>query len=141
VQIKKILVPVTGNSADDEVIELSCKLAARSKAKVYVVYVIEVERSLPLDSPTETELEKAERILTHAEEVATNVGYEIETDLLTAREAGPGIVREAVERGVDLIVMGMGYKVRFGKFDLGETVPYVLKESPCQVLVYRRPIS
>jgi nucleotide-binding universal stress UspA family protein len=141
VQIKKILVPVTGNSADDEVIELSCKLAARSKAKVYVVYVIEVERSLPLDSPTEAELEKAERILTHAEEVATNVGYEIETDLLTAREAGPGIVREAVERGVDLIVMGMGYKVRFGKFDLGETVPYVLKESPCQVLVYRRPIS
>lgn len=140
-QIKKILVPVTGNSADDEVIELSCKLAARSKAKVYVVYVIEVERSLPLDSPTEAELEKAERILTHAEEVATNVGYEIETDLLTAREAGPGIVREAVERGVDLIVMGMGYKVRFGKFDLGETVPYVLKESPCQVLVYRRPIS
>lgn len=139
-QIAKILVPVRGNDADAEVIELACKLAAKSRAKVYALYVIEVERSLPLDAPMESEVEKADAILTRAEEVAGNMGYEIETDLLKAREAGPGIVEEAVERDVDLIIMGMGYKVRFGKFDLGEAVPYVLKEAPCQVLVYRKPI-
>lgn len=133
--------PVNGSDTDEEVVALACKLAAKSKAKVYALYVIEVERSLPLDAPPESEVEKADRILTHAEEVAANCGYEIETDLLEAREAGPGIVGEAVERDVDLIIMGMDYKLRFGKFDLGEAVPYVLREAPCQVIVYRKPIS
>jgi len=141
VKTKKILVPISGNSADEEAMKVACKLAEKSKAKVYVVYIIEVERSLPLDAQVDSEVEKAEEVLTHAEDVAADIGYDIETDLLQAREAGPGIVDEAMEREVDLIVMGVGYKKHLGEFDLGQTIPYVLKEAPCQVLLYREPIS
>ena len=140
-EAKKILVPISGNSADEEAIKLACRLGEKWKAKVYVVYIIEVERSLPLDAPVESEVEEAEEILTHAEDVAADIGYDIETDLLKAREAGPGIVDEAMERGVDLIVMAIGYRKHLGEFDLGETVPYVLREAPCQILLYREPIS
>lgn len=140
-EAKKILVPVSGNSADEEAIRLACKLAAKSKAKIYVLYIIEVERSLPLDAWVDSEVEKAEEVLTHAERVAADIGYDIGTVMLQAREAGPGIVGEAMEGGVDLIVLGVGYKKHLGEFDLGETIPYVLKEAPCQVLLYREPIS
>ena len=134
---KTILVPISGNGADEEAIRLACSLVGKRKAKIYVVYIIEVDRSLPIDSPADAELEKSEQILTRAEDIAGDIGYDIETDLLQAREAGPGIVDEAMEREVDLIVMGVGYKMHFGEFDLGKAIPYVLKEAPCRVLLYR----
>jgi len=68
--------------------------------------------------------------------VAEEQDYEIETDVLQAREAGPAIVDEAVERDIDLILMGVTYKRRFGQFSLGSVVPYVLKNAPCRVILY-----
>ena len=46
------------------------------------------------------------------------------------------IIDEAVERGVDLILMGISYKRRFGQFSLGNVIPYVLKNAPCPVILY-----
>ncbi len=140
-ELTKVLVPISGTIADDEAVRLACTLARKPKARVYVAHIIEIERSLPLDAQVDSGLEKAEEVLTHAEDVAADAEYDIETDLLQAREAGPGIVDEAMERGVNLIVMGIGYKRHLGEFDVGETVAYVLKECPCQVLLYRGPFS
>ncbi len=136
---KKILVPISGASVDEEVIELACDLARKNKAEVHVVYVIRVERSLPLDATVERDAEKAEEILARAEETAAAANSQIDTSLLQAREVGPTIVTEAVDRGMDLIVMGVGFRKRLGIFELGETISHVLKEAPCQVLLYRGP--
>ncbi len=139
--IKNILVPTNGGGADGEIIKLACSLARRSKAKVYAVYIIEVERSLSLDTQVDSETEKAEKILTQAEDTAAEADYDVETDLLQARDAGPAIVNEAVERGVDLIIMATTYKKPHGVPDLGKAVYYVLKEAPCRVLLYRDSVS
>ncbi len=135
-EFHKILVPVIGTEADDEAIGLACRLAKKDKGKVWAVYVITVKRTLPLDAEIEPESKKAEEILDHAESVAEGQDYEIETELLQAREAGPTIVDEAVEREVDLILMGVKYKRRFGQFSLGSVVPYVLKNAPCRVILF-----
>ena len=139
-RIKKILVPTDG-SGDDELLRLACSLAKGFKAKVCVVYVIEVERNLPLDSQIESETEKAEKILSRDEDIADEAGYEVETGLLQARDAGPSIVAEAVERKVDLIMMSASYEKPRGAVDIGRAVQHVLKEAPCQVLLYREPVS
>ncbi len=139
--LKKILVAASGNGADEEAVKLACNLAKKSKAEVYVVYVIEVKRSLPLDAVIESEIQKAEEVLTRAEDIAAERDCEVETDLIQAREAGSAIVDEAMERDVDLILMGLTYKTRFGVFDLGRAVPHVLKEAPCRVLLCRDPVS
>jgi len=141
VEFHKILVPVSGTEADGEAMRLACRLAKKNKAKIWAVYVIAVKRSLPLDAEIESEIKKAEDILDHIESVAEEQDYEVETDLLQAREAGPSIVDEAVERGVDLILMGVTYKKRFGQFSLGNVVPYVLKNAPCHVILYHQPIA
>jgi len=137
---KAILVAVNGGRADDEVVKLGCDLAKKGKAVIYIVYVIEVNRSLPLDAVIDTETKKAEGILTHAEEVASDRDCEIETDLIQAREVGPAIVDEAREREVDLIILGLDYKRRFGIFSLGRVIPYVIEEAPCRVLMCREPM-
>jgi nucleotide-binding universal stress UspA family protein len=159
-KFSKILVPVSGEAIDKELVELACKVAKEAKnnkeakSKVYVVYVIRIKRSLPLDSEFKPEIQKAESALTRAEEIADEQDYEVETDLLQAREEGPAIVDEAVERGIDLIVMAASYSKRFElldlgdtisyvlkgtPFNLGDTVSYVLKNAPCRVLLLHSP--
>jgi len=137
---KKVLIPVNGTKADEEAVSLSCTLAKKGGGKIYVTYVIQVERTLPLDAEVRPEIEKAEQVLDRAEVIAEEHDYNVETDLLQSREIGPAIVDEAIERGVDLIIMGVSYEKKFGEFSLGETIPYVLKNAPCWVLLCREPI-
>ncbi len=135
-EFRKILVPVTGNEADIQALKLAIRLARKEKGKIWSVYVITIKRALPLDAEIKTEIEKAEGIMDNMEILAEeDEEYEVDTDIIQAREAGPAIVDEAMERGVDLILMGVKYKKRFGQFSLGSVVPYVLKNSPCPVIL------
>ena len=139
-EFHNILVPVGGTPADEEAMKLACRLAKKDKSKVQAVYVLTVKRTMPLDAEIESEIRKAEGILDHVERIAEEQDCEVETDLLQAREVGPTIVEEAVEQEVDLILMGVKYKRRFGQFSLGDVVPYVLKNAPCRVILYHQPI-
>jgi len=133
---QRILVPVTGTDADDETMRMACWIARKSKSKLYAMYVITIKRSLPLEAEIESETRRAEGLLDHMAQIAEEEDYQLETDLLQAREVAPTIIDEAVERKIDLILMGVKYKWRFGQFSLGSIVPYILKNAPCQVMLY-----
>jgi nucleotide-binding universal stress UspA family protein len=137
----RILVAVGGNQTDEETVRLACRMAKARGAKLYGVHVIEVNRSLPLSSPVEQEVERGEQILDQVERLAGEVEMEVETEMVQARSSGPAIVGEAEEWGADLIVMGLPYKRRFGDFNMGRTVPYVLKNAPCRVLLLREELA
>jgi len=138
-EFHKILVPVAGTEADEGAIELADKLLVKkNRGEICAVYVISIERALPIDAEIESEIRKAEDILNHIESTAEKQGCKIETDLLQAREVAPAIVDEAIEREVDLILIGVTYKRRFGAFSLGDVVPYVLKNAPCRVILYHQ---
>lgn len=139
-EVKKVLVPINGSEADEEAVKLACHLAKKAKGKIYVTYVIQVDRTLPLDAEIEQEIERGEQVLDRAERIAEEQDYEVRTDLLQAREIGPAVVDEAIERGVNLIVIGLSYKKKFGEFSLGSTVPYVIRNAPSWVIVCREPI-
>jgi nucleotide-binding universal stress UspA family protein len=134
------LVPVAGNEADEEVIELASRLITK-KGQVYVAHVIPIRRDLPIDAEVEAEIARAEQILDDAEKAALEMGLTIEKDLLQAREIGPAVVNEAEEREVDLIIIGFNYKTRFGEFSLGSVVPYVLKNATCKVMLYQQYLA
>lgn len=135
--VEKILVPVHDNGCDDEALRLAGEIARTNKAKVHALYVIEVKRDLPLDAEIAQETSKAEKVLHHLEQLGRDLKCSVEATLLQARDVGPAVVQEAVERGSELIVMQMPYKKRFGSFTLGDTIPYILKNAPCQVILCR----
>ncbi len=137
----RILVPVKGHPTDREAISLACRLAKPTKGKVYAIYVIEVQRTLPLDAEIAPEIEKGEKALEAVERIAVENDYQVDSELLQGREVGPALVDEAIERNVDLIILGVPYKRRFGEFNLGKTIPFVLKNAPCRVWVIREPAS
>lgn len=135
----RILVPLGGNTADDVALRLACDVAKKHRGRVQAVYVIEVRRSQPLDAELPPEIQKGEAILRKAEEVGAETQTQVDTEVLQAREVGPAVVDEACERGVQLIIMGLPYRRRFGDFSMGRAVPYVLKHAPCRVWVCREP--
>ncbi|MBI4202654.1 MAG: universal stress protein [Chloroflexi bacterium] len=134
---KKVLVPLHGDDTDANATRMACNLARESKGKVYLVYVIEVPHHLPLDSNVSTESSKGEEILRRMENLVKECKAAVETALLQARDSGPAIVQEAVERQADVILIGVPYQTQYGSFTLGRTAPYVLQYAPCPVMVWR----
>ncbi len=137
----KILVPVNGSPGDSDAVELACALAKRYKARVYALYVIEVKQVLPLDAALPEEAAHGERILEKVEDLGDQLDVPIEGELVQARSPGAAIVDEAYDRGIDLIVMSVRYRRRLGEFSMGRTVPYVLKNAKCRVVVLRIPVE
>ena len=134
----RLLVPVVGTTVDDEAMKLACSLSRKGKTKIWAMYVVLLNRSLPVDAEVEPEIKKGEEILDHMESVAEDMGFEISTDFMQSREAGPSIVDAAEEHNIDLIIMGIKHKQRLGQFSLGSVVPYVLKNAPCRVILYQQ---
>lgn len=138
-ELERILVAARGTGVDQTAVELACKISRKSKAKIYLVYVIEVNRSLPVDAIIKPDLDKAEEVLVEAEEYAQENDFEVETEIIQARDVGPAIIEVARQHNVDIIIMGMSYKKRFGTFTMGNAIPHVLEEAPCRVLICREP--
>src|SRR5437867_8087861 len=140
-EAKKILVLVNGNPTDAAMIALASQTAKRSRAQVYAIHVIEVRRTLPLDADLVEQRRAADAILDDAERVAAEADLELDTEILQARDVGTAVVEEAIEAGVDLVMLGIPFRKKFGELDLGKTIPYVLKNAPCDVWVYRERVA
>lgn len=136
---RRIIVPVNGSRTDEEAVRLGCRLARRGHARVNVITVLEIKRSLALGTVQDADSARAEALLQRAEKVGDELDTEVETELLQAREAGPAIVDEVTEWNADLIVLGLPYRQRFGEFYMGKTAPYVLRYAPCRALIMREP--
>ena len=139
IDANQFLVPCDGSTASYEALAFACTQAKRNKGHVFVVHVIEVKRTLPLDADMPSEAQGGETILVEAERIGEALGVRIEGELLQAREAGHAIVDEAIERGADVIVLGAEYTQPFGEYQVGRTVQFVMKHSPCQVWILRMP--
>jgi nucleotide-binding universal stress UspA family protein len=138
-EINSILVAARGNGVDQIGVEVACKLGRKSKAKIFIVYVIEVNRALPVDAIINIDAESAEKVLQEAEEYAQDRDFDVETEIIQARDVGPAIIEVARQHNVDIIVMSMNYKKRFGSFTMGNAIPHVLEEAPCRVIICREP--
>ena len=139
-KLKRILVPVQGAPTDEEGLNLACALSKKDKADVLLLYVIEVRRNLPIDAEMSDEVERGEQVLDKIQRFAGKTGCRVQTDLLQAREAGAAIVNEALERDVQLIVMGVPYHEKFGEYCVAPRAQHVLDHAHCRVILAREPL-
>ena len=138
---KRVLVPVSGGAMDDEAVSLACDLARSDKGRVWLLYVVQMDRSLPLDAEVSAKTARAEQVLQHMERIGKAHKCRMDGEVVQARDIGPAVVQEAVQRDVELIVVGLPYERQYGMPTLGSTVPYILKYAPCQVLVSRGRVN
>jgi nucleotide-binding universal stress UspA family protein len=139
---RRAVVALNGGTSDARIVSLVADQAHHLKAELIAVHVVEIDWTLPLDADIAGRSEEVQRILDMAEEVAERYKLTLEPVLLQARDVGAAIVDETIERGADLLVVGLPYRKRFGgEFAIGRTIPYILQNAPCAVWVVRDPIE
>lgn len=139
---RRAVVALNGGSSDTRIVSLVADQARNIKAELIAIHVVEIDWTLPLDADIAGRSEEVQRVLDSAESVAEDFKMALEPVLLQARDVGAAIVDEAIERGADLLVLGLPYRTRFGgEFAIGRTIPYILQNAPCTVWVVRDPIT
>jgi nucleotide-binding universal stress UspA family protein len=140
-EFSRVVIALNGGSSDARIVRLASAFGRSPGAELIAVHVVEIDWTLPLDADIAGGSEEAQRVLDLAEAAAEQSKATLETVLLQARDVGAALVDEATERGADLLMVGLPYRMRFGgDFAIGRTIPYVLKNAPCAVWVVREPI-
>jgi len=135
--IEKILLPTDFEEPSRAAFEVAKSIAGKFGAKIVVLHVAmtppeydEWVPDLPIDDQDlahrADELSKFQR----------EDGGEIQR-LVLVGNAEEVIVREAEERGCDLIVMGTAGRGGIGRLLLGSVAEHVSRKSPCPVLLVR----
>lgn len=141
----RLLVPVAGNDSDERLLNYVAKITQRKNVDITLMYVVEVDQELPLDAELPADVTHGEEVLERARETLRRAvdlrTSDVSTDMLQARAAGPAIVDEATQDGTDAIILVANVFKRMGKLTIGETVDYVLKNAPCEVIVLRNALS
>ena len=139
-QFNKVLVLVTGEPSDANAVSHAATLVRENRGRLIILYVILVERSLPLDAEMSDQVARAELILNRAEAAANLQRNVIEAEMLQSREVGAAVVHEAAVRDIDAVVISTAYPRSKGKFSLGTDIPYVLEFAACNVILVREAI-
>ncbi len=135
---KRILVPVNGDRVSERSFRWACQAARESKAELHALYVIEVPLELPLEAEITEDIDRGEDILAQIEAIgAQEKCKSVQARFLRARHAGPAIVLETEDRQMDLIIIGIPYRRRFGSCDMGSTADYIFHNAACQVIFWR----
>jgi basic amino acid/polyamine antiporter, APA family len=131
-----IVVPVVRSFESEEALVAAARLAAERRATIAIVHVIEVPMDRPLDAVQPHEEERADELLDGARGLVESYGVRAVVRIVRARRAGPAIAQEATQRDAELIVLGAPRRpARRRTAIFGPTVDYVLKASPCRVLL------
>ena len=139
--VVSVLVPVTGEPSDDDLVRMACELVVPRRGTLHMLYVIEIERGFPVDVEIGPATAKGEQVLSYMEELARTFKCKAEAELVQARQAGSAVVREAVDRKVDTVILSVPNRQGQADFSIGQTVPYVLKNAPCRVIVWRDSLT
>jgi APA family basic amino acid/polyamine antiporter len=132
-EYRSILVPIVAGQESREAVELAARLATERAGRIVLLRVIVVPLELPLDADLTEQLHDANVLLDEAREVAEPYGVRVVERVVRARNSGRAIIEEAERRGSEIIVLG----ARRGqhKTIFGDTVDFVLKQSPSRVMV------
>lgn len=140
----KVVVPVSGGSIDQRLIDALRRICARQGAEITLVYVVEVDQAMPLDAELPDEVNRGEAVLRDAADATRSTldpqVAHVYTELLQARAAGSAIVDEATDKGADAIMIGASLRRQYGRLTIGDTVDYILKHAPCEVIVIRQAL-
>ncbi len=139
-QFNNVLVLVTGASSDTTAVDYAASLVREVRGRLIILYVIRVDRSLPLDAEIPEQIEHAEQVLKRAE-MTSQLQRNVEAEMLQARDIGSAVVHETAVRDVDAVVISTEYPMKNGRYSLGNDIPYVLEFAACNVVLVREALA
>ncbi|NLX08949.1 MAG: DUF389 domain-containing protein [Chloroflexi bacterium] len=130
IHAQRVLVPIANPATASDLLRLAWKLANTEHGHVLALFV-----TLSSDDTPDDVLEEIETLV----EKAKGFGIPVELVTRTAPSVARGILDAAREEGATLMVLGFRAPPR-GRFELGAIVEEVARTTPCDLVIYRRPL-
>jgi nucleotide-binding universal stress UspA family protein len=137
--VKKILVPTVGLPYTERSVELACRLGDAQKAEIYLTYILEVPRTMPLGIPLPDAEKEAEEALERASQIVLLHHLPMHKVVHRARVAGDDIAKIAKDMEMDMIVLGSQEEAGSHADPLSKTANAILKNASCEVIIDRLP--
>ncbi|MCR6546841.1 universal stress protein [Dehalobacterium formicoaceticum] len=139
---EKIMVAIDGSAHSMKAVDASIELAKKGNGQVDIIYVTPVLAHYMRDSAQmivalgKKLTEEANSIMEEATNKFKDSGVEYITTIKTG-DAADVIIREAEEKGTQVIVMGSRGLGAISRFVIGSVSTKVLTHAPCSVFIIR----
>ncbi len=140
-QIRKVLVPVSGDELSIAAAEFGISLAKSLNAKVACLSIVESEAKELYGETTQSGIEIQRNISNEIETTLSELACALDVDfesmlVQTAAHPAQAAILTAQQHDIDLIVLGAEPKIGKGLF-MGHTINYILRHAPCAVAVLK----
>jgi len=140
-EINKILLPIDFSSASNKILQYAIFFAEKSKAKIFIINVVEYPYTISGLPPSEADKEYTERLIHLAKAEMTSflennkdsISSPFESSILWG-QAAERIINYAEIENFDLIVIGTHGHTGLDKMLFGSVAEKVIKLAPCPVL-------
>ncbi|MBI3359015.1 MAG: universal stress protein [Nitrospirae bacterium] len=139
--VKKIMVPTVGLPHTERSVELACRLGRKQMAEIYLIYILEVPRTMPLGVPLSDAEKEAEAALERATQIVLLHNLPMQKLIHRARVAGDDIAKLAKDMEMDMIVLGIQEEAGSHIDPLNKTANAILKIASCEVIIDKLPSS
>jgi len=139
-KLEKLLLATDMSDYSEGAIREAIKFASKCSSKIYACMTLETNPEYETIGSNVFEKEEAEAAA-HLESIkarAAKQNVPCETVLRESNDAAEAFVGEAVEKKVDMIVIGRRGRKGVAKALMGETAAKVIAHAPCKVLVVPR---
>ena len=122
-----ILGVLGGRKTDDEVTRVSCALAKLNNEKLKMVFVITIDRKLPIDKEVRESTAIAENSLQNMEMLAKELRVKQSGEIIQARFQGSAVVQQIDEIGATTVVIGLPQRKPYDQGKVSESINYFLR--------------
>lgn len=137
---KRLLIPFSNTHDDRDALRFAAEMAHVFDAHLTVLCLVEMPRSIGLESCPATRLHEGELVAAAAREIAEEIGvHRLETVIRPAHHCGYAIVSAAEEFQTELLFITARYRNGQARPALDDTVEVVLRKARCQVWLYGAP--
>lgn len=129
-----ILGVLGGLKTDDEVTRVSCALAKLNNQKLKMVFVITIDRRLPVDKEVRESTVVAEDSLQNMEKLAKELKVKQSGEIIQARFQGSAVVQQVHDTGATTVVIGLPQRKPYDQVSVSETINYLYDNASCVVV-------
>jgi nucleotide-binding universal stress UspA family protein len=144
---RRVLVPLDGSAAAESVLESLTSLVDKERTQVELVLVLQepipmatsyLPHAVAEGSLLEARKEKAQSYLGAVRERLADQGYQVESRVIPAGDAGHGILQHLERSGADMVALATRGRGGAARLMLGSVADKVIRTASVPVLVSRR---
>jgi len=129
-----ILGVLSGRKTDDEVTKISCALAKSHNQKLKMVFVITIDRNLPIDKEVRKSTIIAEDALQTMEKLAKDLKVRQSGEIIQARFQGSAVVQQIHEIEASTVVIGLPQRKPYDDQTISKSIGYIYDNAGCVVV-------